>query len=79
MALKDNYLLEDHEMMADNLERLHKSFSQALDCATSAEFHNKDAILQSVNESLTMLMALNAKKIQREEYDRGMVTRGTMF
>jgi len=79
MALKDHYCIEDYEMMADNLERLHKSFSKALDCATSAEFHNKDAILQSVNESLTMLMALHSKKIQREEYDKGMVMRGTMF
>jgi hypothetical protein len=79
MALNDHYLIEDYEMLTNNLERLHKSLSQALDCATSAEFHNKDAILQSVNESLTMLMALNAKKIQREEYDRGMVMRGTMF
>lgn len=70
MALKDHYLLEDHEMMADNLEKLHKTFSKALDCATNAEFSTKDEILQSVNESLTMLMALNAKKIQRDEINK---------
>lgn len=79
MALKDHYLVEDYEMMADNLERLHKSFSTALDCATNAEFSSKESILQNINESMTMLMALNAKKIQREEYDKGMVMRGTMF
>lgn len=54
MALKDHYCIEDYEMLTDNLERLHKSFSKALDCATNAEFSSKDQILQSVNESLTM-------------------------
>ncbi|HSH25867.1 MAG TPA: hypothetical protein VLA13_10075, partial [Massilibacterium sp.] len=68
MALKDNYLLEDYEMLTDNLERLHRTFTKALDCATKAEFSSKDEILQSVNESMTMLMALNAKKIQRDNF-----------
>jgi hypothetical protein len=79
MALKDHYLIEDYEMLTDNLERLHKSFSQALDCATNAEFHNKESILQSVNESMTMLMALNAKKIQRDELQKAEYVRSRFF
>lgn len=79
MALKDHYLIEDHEMLTDNLEVLHKSFLKALDCATNAEFSSKETILQNINESMTMLMALNAKKIQRDEMHKAEYMRRNFF
>ncbi len=69
MALKNHYLLEDYEMMTDHLENLHRTFTKVLDCATNAEFSSKESILQSINESMTILMALNAKKQQRDSYE----------
>lgn len=70
MPLKDHYLVEDYGMMADHLETLHKSFSKALDCATNAEFSSKESILQAVNDSMNILMALHAKKQQRDEIEK---------
>ncbi|GAB3797211.1 hypothetical protein [Virgibacillus kimchii] len=79
MPLKDHYLPEDYEMLTDNLERLHKTFTKALVCATNAEFSSKDDILQSVNESLTLLMTLNAKKMQRDELEKEGYLRRNYF
>lgn len=79
MALKDHYLKEDHEMLTDHLEQLHKSFTKVLDCATEAEFSSQEAILQSINTSMNTLMALNAKKTQREEYEKAGYMRRHWF
>lgn len=76
--LKDHYLVEDYEMMADHLENLLKVCLNIQKCATEANFIHNDQHLQEIHQSLKVLMALNAKKSQREKFD-GEQIRRNMF
>jgi len=71
--LRNHYLVEDYEMMADHLDNLMNQLLKTQECATKGDFTQRDNIIASINHSMLMLQALNAKKTQRELYESGRV------
>ena len=69
MALKDHYLVEDYPRVTDELEILHKTFTEVLGSATAADFSTKQKQLENISRSLKVLQELHKKKIHRDLYD----------
>ncbi|MFA1819037.1 hypothetical protein ACDX78_02335 [Virgibacillus oceani] len=70
MALSDHYLLEDHEMMADMMEQLLRVTLQMQEDAAKADFTHNGDHLSRINAALKTLMALNAKKQRRDQFNK---------
>ena len=67
--LKDHYLEEDYELLTDELDKLHRTCMNVLNDAAEANFENTKIHLQQINKSMTLLQALNNKKLKRDEFE----------
>lgn len=67
MKITEHYLIEDLEMVTEHRDNLLKVCMDIQRCAAEGNSIHNDDFLQNINQSLKVLQALNAKKLQRDE------------
>ena len=68
--LKENYLIQDFEMMTDHLEILIKVPAKIHECVLTGNFVHIPKLIVELEQSTKVLEALNTKKLKRGLIER---------